>query len=58
MATYRILYQVETTDADGTVRMTSFASEAEADAWIAEQQRMARAADRWERQSPGYAVRD
>jgi hypothetical protein len=61
--TYRILhpvpleeaamYKVETTEVDGTVRLSNgFTSQAEAEAWIAEQRKMADAADRFDRQAP------
>jgi hypothetical protein len=53
MATYRILYQVESSEADGGIRVSpGYATEAEAQARIDDLKRMARVADREEGNLP------
>jgi hypothetical protein len=42
MATYRILYQVETTETSGTVLLKSFETECAAQTYIKEQEDMAK----------------
>jgi hypothetical protein len=53
--TYRILYQVEITESDGTIRLSArFSSEAEAQAEIEKRKKDWAGLDRGAAQSPGY----